>query len=78
MKTNKYIICYNREIKKRREHPNIASKNDNIWHIFIKNIQYINKLFDIKKLFGGNKSKRKRGTKRRYLRKNKRKTKKMK
>ena len=72
------FVWYNREIRKRGEHSNTASKNDNIWHIFIKNIQYINKLFDIKKLFGGNKSKRKRGTKRRYLHKNKRKTKKMK
>ena len=68
------FVWYNLELKDLRKHSDAVSKNDKIWHIFIKNIQEIKKLFDIKNLFGGYKSKRKRKTKRRYNEKNKKKT----
>lgn len=69
------FVWYNRELKDLRRHSKAVSKNDKIWHIFIKNIQEINKLYDIKKLFGGYKLKpKKRKTKRKYNRKNKKKT----
>ena len=70
------FVWYNRELKDlKKPSKKAVSKNDKIWHIFIKNIQEINKLYDIKNLFGGYKLKpKKRKTKRKHNRKNKKKT----